>query len=514
MSHIASRKQFSRNLASGWVLLAAEILVAFSLTPFIILKLGAAAYGVWSLMIGVIGYMGLVDVGLRGSVGRYINHYLARAESRALNEVVSTSFAVLTGLALIAGLLAIGLAENFQTVFPKTPPELLDDIRVSLPLLALGLWLSFVSAILGNLLSAKEAMYLANGFGLLTLAARTGGVVWVLLNGHGIVGLVLVNLAASLLSNALMIWTVRRVFGHQTPRVFGFSRERLFEMWRFGIASFISRTASTMANDSAPIIGMWILGPEAVAIYSVALTLTQNARRLQDLANAAIFPSVMRAGALRDMAGLRALYLRFMDISFAIGSLVFIALIVFSGDFLNLWVGHQYASGAAVISILSIGYLLQGIASTGPLALQSLDRIGVTVKIGIAESVACVALTALLPGMFGLGLLGMALGSTIPRLVSNLALYPPLSIDAMGDELKRLLPRAIGRNLLICVGVGAAFSGLHFLLPGHSWPTMIASISIACTMHLLLMAMCYEGLPVIGVITDRLRRRLLGQVQI
>ena len=113
-------------------------------------------------------------------------------------------------------------------------------------------------------------------------------------------------------------------------------------MWRFGLASFVARTSSTMANDSAPIIGMWILGPEAVAIYSIALTLTQNARRVLDQAGTAIFPSVMKAGAIKDFPGLRSLYLRFMDISFAIGSLVFVGMIVFSGDFLLLWVGPEY----------------------------------------------------------------------------------------------------------------------------------------------------------------------------
>ena len=54
--------------------------MAFVLTPYIIIKLGAATYGVWSLMISVIGYLGLVDIGIRGSVGRYINHYLALKE--------------------------------------------------------------------------------------------------------------------------------------------------------------------------------------------------------------------------------------------------------------------------------------------------------------------------------------------------------------------------------------------------------------------------------------------------
>jgi hypothetical protein len=111
-SHIASNRTFARNLTSGWFALALQVAVAFLLTPFIIAKLGLATYGIWSLAIGVIRYLGLIDLGIRGSVGRYINHYLARNELVALDEVVSTSLAVLNNL---LGLVALGAAASTDT---------------------------------------------------------------------------------------------------------------------------------------------------------------------------------------------------------------------------------------------------------------------------------------------------------------------------------------------------------------------------------------------------------------
>ena len=139
------------------MLLAAEVAVAFLLTPYIIIKLGAAAYGVWALLIGVIGYMGLIDIGIRGSVGRYVNHYLALKDARAVSEVVGTANVMLTAFGMLALAASFVIAAYFTRIFPKTPPELLGAIRYSLPLLAVGLWLSFVSSILGNLLAAREA---------------------------------------------------------------------------------------------------------------------------------------------------------------------------------------------------------------------------------------------------------------------------------------------------------------------------------------------------------------------
>ena len=70
-------------------------------------------------------------------------------------------------------------------------------------------------------------------------------------------------------------------------------------------------------------------------------------------------------------------------------------------------------------------------------------------RISLGEAIACVLLTAALPGMFGLGLAGMALGSTLPRLFSSCALYPWLSVRTLGNELRQPLVTGIGKNLLL-----------------------------------------------------------------
>lgn len=492
MSHIATRRQFSRNLASGWLLLAAEVAVGFALTPFIVRTLGPAPYGVFALMISVIGYMGLVDVGIRGSVGRYVNHYMAQRDARALDEVVGTANVVLTGLALLALAASFAIGLNFGQIFPKTPPELLADVALCLPMLALGLWLSFVNSVLGNLLAAREVNYVANGVNLCVLLVRAAATVGVLWYGPTLSMLVAVTVAASTLGLVLNGLAVRRVFGPDTPRMALYSGPRLAEMWRYGIATFAARTSATLANDSAPLIGMWILGPEAVAVYAVAMTLTQYARRLIDQAGTAIFPSVMKAGAIRDQAGLRAVYLRFMNVSFAVGSLVFIGMMVFSHAFIGLWVGPQFQHGAVVVAILAFGYLMQGVASTAPLTLAAVDRVGITVKIGVGEAVACVLLTAALPGLFGLGIAGMALGATLPRLVTNGLLYPSLAVSTMGAELRAPMWQTLGRNLALCAGVAVLAVAVYLALPGRNWPMLVGAVAVFTLLHLALLGHRYE----------------------
>jgi len=90
-SLIATARVFARNLLANWVGLLADAVVAFFLTPYIISSLGLVVYGIWSLINTLIGYFGLIDMGILGSVGRYINYYLARNDDRRVGKVVSTS---------------------------------------------------------------------------------------------------------------------------------------------------------------------------------------------------------------------------------------------------------------------------------------------------------------------------------------------------------------------------------------------------------------------------------------
>jgi hypothetical protein len=62
-----------KNVGSSWSALATNVLVGIFLSPFILHRLGDAAYGIWVLIFSVTGYYGLFDLGIRSSIIRYIS---------------------------------------------------------------------------------------------------------------------------------------------------------------------------------------------------------------------------------------------------------------------------------------------------------------------------------------------------------------------------------------------------------------------------------------------------------
>ena len=71
----------------------AGLVVMFLVSPFVINSLGKIEYGIWSLLVVVTGYMGMLDLGVRASTGRYVILYLGKGDrSFELLDVAGSSF--------------------------------------------------------------------------------------------------------------------------------------------------------------------------------------------------------------------------------------------------------------------------------------------------------------------------------------------------------------------------------------------------------------------------------------
>src|SRR2546425_12295303 len=85
-----------RSVALNWIALVISIGVAFFLSPFVVHRLGNVAYGLWTLVISMTAYMGLLDLGLRGAVTRFVSKH------HALREHLESSRAFSADLWVIA----------------------------------------------------------------------------------------------------------------------------------------------------------------------------------------------------------------------------------------------------------------------------------------------------------------------------------------------------------------------------------------------------------------------------
>src|SRR3974390_2250369 len=85
------KMQIVKNVGSSWVSLGINVLTGLFLSPFILHRLGDAAFGIWVLIFSLTGYYGLFDLGIRTSIVRFVSKYKATEERGELAKIVNTS---------------------------------------------------------------------------------------------------------------------------------------------------------------------------------------------------------------------------------------------------------------------------------------------------------------------------------------------------------------------------------------------------------------------------------------
>ena len=84
---MSTARIYTRNLAINWFSLIAGLVVMFFLSPFVVHSLGNNAYGIWVLLGSLVGYLGLLDLGVRAAVTRFIARFHAQEVAQWLIPV-------------------------------------------------------------------------------------------------------------------------------------------------------------------------------------------------------------------------------------------------------------------------------------------------------------------------------------------------------------------------------------------------------------------------------------------
>lgn len=455
-----------RNLAINWGGHASSLVVMFFLSPYVVGKLDAVDYGIWSLLSVLAGYMGIFDIGVRGSVGRHIALYLGKNDKVGVDETIRAGFGIFTitgGLILLVGVL---LGWLFPFVFKGIAPEHYTLVRYLLPLLVINIWLSAIAAIYSSVLTAHDRFDLARAIDLLVLLVRTVATVYALYAGWGLWGLT----GAIILGNALALCANRFLGGHIYPGLrsfpFLFSRTRMRELFGYGIYSFIGSIAWKVIGQSDLVIVGALISVAAVREYSVGAILVYYSAPFITMIGSTFFPSVQRnvSKGLIDYA--YYLLIKQLKISFIFGIVVYIGLAFYSKPFIKLWMMQDgfdmqaVIEAATVMTILALSKLPSLYLAPCQGVLNAMGYVRFNAMRAVCEAIVNVTLSLFFVLSLKWGLAGVAAGTLVARLLVGSISIPiflckKVSISLWQFVSSVILPGALaaGCFALVCMAL-------------------------------------------------------------
>jgi O-antigen/teichoic acid export membrane protein len=403
----------------GWVW---PIGLAILSVPYIVTKMGNDAFGVFSIVSILAGYLSLLNLPVAMGNVRFM------AESYANEEWSELRGTALAGVVISGGLSLIGAAIMFFTagvlarnVF-HVPAMLIGTSIVAFRLAAVSF---FLNGIVGALLSVPSAMRrfdVRNQVGLVVGTLNTMAIVLALALGWGLVGAVLAQLFSSILGLSLfslVVWRLLRKLpnsGKSLPVNKNFVRR---------LASFSSLL---FAGQVTSLIGLQIdrtlvgimLSTSAMTYYSVPTRITDRIPGLMSILNAALYPLSSEAKATGRLDELRDLYHEMIRILFLISSFIATPLMILSKDFLALWIGPEYKVNSwLVLTLLAAGVVWRSPGSVAYQVTNGMGRADINLIASIGTAIFVAVPVLIMTSEWGTT--GAALGVFIGLFISNLA---------------------------------------------------------------------------------------------
>src|SRR5690242_3271093 len=111
------------NVLWNWGTFLFTVATTFVLSPYVVKSLGNTTYGLWVLLGSLVGYLGLLDFGVRGAVTRYVAKFHADGAHDEAGRLTSTALRIFSLLGLAAILVTVILAAAIVHRFNITAAE-------------------------------------------------------------------------------------------------------------------------------------------------------------------------------------------------------------------------------------------------------------------------------------------------------------------------------------------------------------------------------------------------------
>ncbi|HEV8511001.1 MAG TPA: oligosaccharide flippase family protein [Gemmatimonadales bacterium] len=411
-----------RSTIANWAVFVVVAVVSFLLSPFIIHRLGDSAYGTWVLLGSFVGYLGLLDFGVRGAVTRYVANQHAAGDHQGASVTVRAALRLFAGLAIvtavIAGLLALWLDNLFGI-----PPNLLDAARLVVLLGGASVAVSFVGGVFGGIVAGLHRFDLDGAVEITITLLRAAAVVAALRAGYGLVTLALIQFVVSVLRSTVAFVLARRLYPELSLRSDVSTRQATKQLLAFSLFSSLIQLSGILIYYSNSIVIAAFLPIGFVTYYAIASNLADYARQVVAAISRVITPRTSAALATGGIDAVRRVVLSVGPTATLVTAPMAITFLLRGERFLDLWMGPAYGQATdQVLMILSLPVWLAG----GRLVAAA-AAIGINRHQGLAVAVAWEALANLGLSILlikPLALPGVALGMTIPTMIVNLVFMP------------------------------------------------------------------------------------------
>ncbi len=467
-------KRVLKNSISNYLQSLLSVVIFFFYTPYMVRQLGEREFGIWTLVMSVVGIFGLADLGFATSVVKYVAQCKGSGDVEKRNKMLSTFAAVyiwISTVATVIGLLfSIIMLHTLHIPADRQGAAMLTYYVLLARFVTIGLPLAMFRGILFgeqristiNLFQAIAGVTYAS-IGWYILSPVSG-----LAPRDRMVALAFVNLVCLFVDNLpYMILCYKKVDRlHVDPRKW--DRGLLREAVGFGTTQLVINVAALVYLRTDPIVVNLVLKDTMqVSYYAVALKISENLYLLSKQFVNVLLPYVAELKGKEDFWAIRNVLLKGSKYAWAITITISMVVYTLGTQLIITWMkSGTFGKAGSVLVILVTAMsvsMLQEVASV-VLAMTGFHKmtaraaaLGITVNIVFSFSLG-----------YWIGLNGVAYGTLLTAILVNFMYVVRFACIKYRVSLKTYFSEVLLPALLPAIMQVLVTLGMMIILPPSS----------------------------------------------
>jgi O-antigen/teichoic acid export membrane protein len=471
---------WSRSLGSYYVVDLLGLVGFVALTPALIAHFGPVQFGVIALAQGLVGYLGLLDLGIKPALTRMVATAWARGEEERARELL-TSGALVLALAAVAALaLSLWIAAGLR---PGSAGLSGADAAAVAPFVALKGVEFALSLLLSPFESANYGMDRVVRMNAIRGAARVlelaAGVAAIFL-GWPLWSLAVCGIASVCVGGLLQAVTLRERMPGYLPRLGELRWSAMQELFRFGAFYLVNGLVVVLVFKTDELVIASALGLAQVALYA---PLNQAMRAVLSVvtritaASGARLTILVARGERQEAAGL---FVEMFERTLTAAILLAVPMGLVGSALASVWLDKPVSDALVwALTGIMVAHIPVAVASRY-LGAAGLVR-SVTV-VSVLEALLNLGLSLLLVRQFGLA--GVAIGTFAAQLLTTSWFNLRVACDHLGLSSARVarnaLVAAARRSGPLLLLSGAAIWLLRSGLAEVVWVSALLVVAAAC----------------------------------
>jgi len=363
------RRAIRHGFGSGLAVRGVTLVLTFAAVPVATSALGQAQYGAFALVAGLASLLPFSDLGLGNGLVTALGHATGRDDVRQSRSLVSGAA---VGLVVVAALLlalfvVISGFVSWSRVLGLAGEPFASDVNTATELFGV-LFIVGVPFSLGmRVLQGLQQTHLANYWQLPTAPLVLGGYLAVRSAGGGLIAFTFVVGVVPLLVNAACTFVVLHRHHELRPHRHSLDITTTRMLVRWGGLFLVLTVAAAVAFETDSLVISWVLGPNAVAVYSVTFRLFALISLVASLAFAPLWPAFAESLSRGDVGWVKQTLRRSVTWALVLSIPAAVLLVAGCDTFIRWWVGGSFVPPTSLAVACAVWVVLA--ASELPLVM-------------------------------------------------------------------------------------------------------------------------------------------------